>query len=44
MDAQIERVAVTKADDARVRRLRESGGFRRERVLMIHGFSFHVLR
>ena len=43
VDAQIEAIAVVKADDARARCLRESCGFGRERVLMIHILSFHGL-
>src|SRR5215216_5526217 len=44
VDAQVEAIAVVKADDARVRRLRESFCFGRERVSMIHTLSFRGLR
>src|SRR5215207_1173844 len=44
MDAYIEGIAVVKAQEARARRLRETRGFGRERVLVIHILSFHCLR
>src|SRR5215217_2525770 len=43
-DAQVKAIAVVKADDARVRRLRESFCFGGEHVSMIHTLSFRGLR